>query len=52
MRNTSRGDDMRSALERVGKAIDKWYEERCRRQKVIDALKSNEGPRQTILDAG
>ena len=52
MRNTSRGDDMRSALERVGKAIDKWYEERCERRDDLETLKANDGSRQTILDAG
>jgi hypothetical protein len=44
MQNTSlprrryAGEDMRSALNRVGTAIDRWYERRCRRQATIEKL--------------
>jgi hypothetical protein len=45
MPNTSRrrheNEDMRTALNRVGAAIDRWYEERGRRQEIIDALAAN-----------
>jgi len=57
MRNTSRArrhenEDMRTALTRVGDALDKCAEDWRRRQDIIDALKANDASRPTILDAG